>query len=248
MPPRLTAARRPESPRPSDGLQLRVLESLRSAPRYNHWVAALAAPYLGDHPIEIGSGLGDHVQAWLELGVPRITASDLDPTHVHALRARFGSSDRVDVLTVDITAPPAASHSAVVALNVLEHIADDVDALRRVQELVRPQGAIVLFVPAFEFAMSRFDREIGHFRRYTTPTLAGVMARAGLSVERMHYVNAPGLLAWIVGMKALGLEPREGFVLRTWDRLVIPVTRRCESLWPPPFGQSLLAVGRVPAQ
>jgi hypothetical protein len=237
-----------QSVRSSDALQLRVLESLQSARRYSHWIAALAAPHLGDDPIEIGSGLGDHVHLWLELGVPRITASDFDPTLVDALRARFNSDDRVEVHTVDLTAPPAADHSAAVALNVLEHIDDDVGALRRVQELVRPEGAIGLFVPAFQFAMSRFDREIGHFRRYTKTTLIRAMTRAGIRVERVHYVNAPGLLAWVVGMRVLGLEPRDGSVLRTWDRLVIPATRRVETLRPPPFGQSLFAVGRVPAR
>jgi hypothetical protein len=66
-------------------------------------------------------------------------------------------------------------------------------------------------------------------------------------VETIHYVNAPGLVAWTVGMRLLRMSPRDGIVLRSWDRAVVPAARRIETRWHPPFGQSLLAVGRVMA-
>jgi len=227
-------------------LQLRVLEDLEAARNYNAWVAALALPYLGEHPIEIGSGLGGNASRWLAAGVPHITVSDIEPETLDALRERFGDDDRVEVANVDLTRPRERDHSAAVALNVLEHVADDVAGLRAAQRLVRPGGRVVVFVPAFEFAMSSFDRAIGHYRRYTTATLARSFADAGLVVERCHYVNAPGLLAWTVGMKWLRLTPSEGAALRVWDRVVIPAARAIESRVRPPFGQSVLGVGRVP--
>ena len=227
-------------------LQLRVLEDLEGARNYNAWVAALAMPYLGEHPIEIGSGLGGNAARWLASGLRRITVSDVEDETLEALRGRFGEDERVEVAEVDQTKPPRREQSALVALNVLEHIEDDVTGLRAAHELVRPGGRVVVFVPAFEFALSRFDRAIGHYRRYTVATLSESFGRAGLEVERCHYVNAPGLLAWTVGMKLLRMTPGEGLALRVWDGAVIPVTRRLESRRHPPFGQSVLCVGRVP--
>lgn len=228
------------------GLQLRVLEDLEAAQHYNAWVAGLALPHLGESPIEIGSGLGGNAARWLAAGVPRITASDVEAETLEALRSRFEGDERVDVAEVDLMRPSRRDHSALVAINVLEHVEDDVAGLGAARELVRPGGRVVIFVPAFEFAMSRFDRAIGHFRRYTTATLARAFADAGLEVERCHYVNAPGLLAWTVAMKWLRLRPRDGLALRAWDGLVIPVTRNVESRFHPPFGQSVLGVARVP--
>lgn len=230
----------------ADALQYRVLESLAGARNYIAWLSTLARPYLGPDPVEIGSGTGDYAQAWLDDGLERITVSEADPYLLRRLRSRFAGEERVSVAGLDLTAAPDLDHSSVVAFNVLEHLEDDIGALLGARMLVRAGGAIVIFVPAFPLAMSRFDRAIGHHRRYTRSTLAAGFAEAGIAVERLDYVNAPGLLAWIVGMKWLRGEPRAGPLLTAWDRLVVPLTRRLEAVRTPPFGQSLLAVGRVP--
>jgi SAM-dependent methyltransferase len=229
-------------------LQHCVLDSLAGARNYISWLCSLAQPHLGDDPIEVGAGTGDYAATWLADGLERLTVTEADSELLAALRSRFAGDERVTVRYLDLTEAAESQHSALVAFNVLEHIEDDAAALRGAKALVRPGGTIVLFVPAFEFAMSQFDRAIGHCRRYRKSTLASVLHRAGIPVEQLHYVNAPGLLAWLVGMKLLRRHPREGFVLTTWDRFVIPAARRLESLRAPPFGQSLLAIGRAGAE
>src|SRR5439155_2141382 len=115
-----------------------------------------------------------------------------------------------------------------VALNVLEHIEDDVAALRGACRLVRARGAVVTFVPAFPFAAGRFDRMIGHARRYTRATIAAAYEAAGLNVDSTRYVNAPGLLAWFISVRLLSHRPGSGPLLRAWDLKVIPLLRRTE--------------------
>jgi SAM-dependent methyltransferase len=137
-----------------------------------------------------------------------------------------------------------ADYDAAIALNVLEHIPDDVAALRSFARLVRPGGAVVLIVPAFPIGMSKFDRAIGHQRRYRKDTLRAAIESAGLRIEVLRHVNGPGLIAWIVGMRLLRMRPGSGPVLRIWDGRVIPRIRRRESRREPRFGQSILAVAR----
>ena len=204
----------------------------------------LALRHLGDGPLEIGSGLGHYVADWAAAGVPRLTASEADPDRRAALRARFADHPVVRLRERAVPVLETASYSAVVACYVMEHVPDDVAAVRAFAGLLRPGGRVVLVVPAFPSAMSEFDRAIGHQRRYRRRTLRAVVEEAGLTVEVLHHVNLLGLLGWYVLVKGLKGRPQAGPVLTVYDRVVVPVLRRVEARTPPPFGQSLLVVAR----
>jgi SAM-dependent methyltransferase len=222
-----------------------MLEVMSGADNYIDWLAALAEPHLGDRPLEVGAGLGDYSDRWARAGRV-VTTSEADPGRLDHLRRRFAG--RTDVVVRELQAPitETAAHSAVVALNVLEHIEDDVSALRSFAGLVEPGGRIVMLVPAFPFAMSAFDRELGHYRRYTRRSLREAFVSAGLEPERLHYVNAVGLLGWFLLMRLLRRRTDQAPVA-LFDRAVVPVLRRLESRIRPPFGQSVLGVAVVPA-
>jgi SAM-dependent methyltransferase len=225
-------------------LQSRVLEDLSDAVNYQRWLADLARPHLGDNPIELGSGLGDYATAWLGT-VPKITVTEADDSRLKGLTERFVNDSRVDVRPLFLPTDEQGQHSAAVALNVLEHIEDDVAGLRSVGGLLRPGGKVVLIVPAFPSAMSRFDRTIGHFRRYTVASLGATLTAAGLGIEQIRYINPIGLIGWYAACRTLRLAPHNGPLVRVYDRLVVPLARRVERGWQPPFGQSVFAVART---
>jgi SAM-dependent methyltransferase len=228
----------------SQDLQDDVLEDLAEAVNYRRWLVDLALPYLGDDPLEVGSGLGLYAADWRAARVQRLTVSEADPGRLASLRERFAADPAVVVRELALPVAEHASYSAVVAYNVLEHIADDGAALVAFRELLRPGGRVVLVVPAFPSAMSHFDRDIGHHRRYRKRSLRAVADGAGFDVEVLKHVNCIGLLGWYVVVKLLGGRPRTGVLLRVYDGAVVPVLRRLESRWEPPFGQSLLLVAR----
>ena len=226
------------------GLQSDVLEDLVEARNYRRWLVDLAAPYLGDDPLEVGGGLGHYAAEWAAAGLPRFTTSEADLARLEVLRTRFEHDPVVRVRELAVPIAETATHSAVVACNVLEHIPDDVAALRAFAGLVRPGGAVVVLVPAFPSAMSQFDLAIGHQRRYRRASLRRAAEDAGLVVEVLHYVNLPGLLAWYIAVKLLRGRPKAGLLLTVYDRGVVPWLRRLEARCPPPFGQSLFLVAR----
>ena len=226
-------------------IQTSVLEGLSSAVNYRRWICDLAAPWMGDDPLELGAGNGDYASEWSSSG-RQVTTSEAEPARLEELRQRFAHDPRVTVRQLALPSTEAGGYSATVAINVLEHIEDDLAALVGMRSLVRPGGHVILFVPAFPMAMSRFDREVGHFRRYRVRDLGRRMEAAGLAVQQLHYVNAPGLLAWLLLMRLGRQRPGEGFPLRVFERLV-PLLRQVEGRWRPPFGQSVFAVGRRPA-
>jgi len=118
-------------------LQTDVLESLSDAHRYRRWLADLIRPYLGADPIEVDSGNGDYTVEWAD-SVSRFTATEADQDRLAALSERFVNDPVVATRYLMLPAEDAATHSAAVAMNVLEHVPDHVSALRGMADLVRP--------------------------------------------------------------------------------------------------------------
>ena len=89
----------------------------------------------------------------------------------------------------------AAPFDLVCAFEVLEHIEDDVAALRQWVEHVRPGGHLLVSVPAGPERFGPFDELVGHQRRYSRNDLVAAFGAAGLeAVDVAHYGYPLGLL------------------------------------------------------
>jgi SAM-dependent methyltransferase len=239
--------RRPADLVEADGELAETLHNLDGADNYADWIHSLLAPHLGARVLEVGAGHGILTGRMAESA--EVTATDISPRCAAVLRQRYDAHPNVRVLEGDIAAATAVNggkgYDSAVVVNVLEHIEDDDQALRALAEGVRPGGAVLLWVPAFEFLYSRFDKEVGHFRRYTRRDLVSKARRAGLEPVAVRYVNSVGALGWWLVAKRLGRRPTEGWSVRAYDKAVIPLLRRYEPE-KVPFGQSLFAVLRRP--
>lgn len=84
---------------------------------------------------------------------------------------------------------PPNSFDAIISLDVLEHIEDDKNALKNLLNLVRPNGIIVIMVPAYMFLWGVQDTISHHYRRYTLKKLIDLSNSVGAEVIRKSYFN-----------------------------------------------------------
>lgn len=84
---------------------------------------------------------------------------------------------------------PDNSFDIVLALDVIEHVADDATAAREIRRVLKPGGTAIVFVPAFRFLWGITDELSRHYRRYTLPELRRVFERVGCTVQRASYFN-----------------------------------------------------------
>ena len=120
--------------------------------------------------LDYGCGTGATAQQLANLGF-NVTCVDISDEALGACR-------EADLTTIDLRcqAPAPASADCVLACDVLEHIENDVHALTEIRAILRPEGHLIMTVPAFEFLWSGEDHVSEHFRRYT---------RRGL-LQRLH--------------------------------------------------------------
>jgi len=149
-------------------------------------IARLGLPEQAD-VLEIGAGTGGNLAM---LGVyGRVSAVEMDPF------AREYAS-RISGIPVAYGCLPDAlpfadnAFDLICLLDVLEHIDNDCDALRRVHALLKPGGRAVVTVPAYQWLYGAHDRAHHHVRRYTATQLALRARGAGLAVMRSGYFNA----------------------------------------------------------
>ena len=81
------------------------------------------------------------------------------------------------------------SFDVITSLDVIEHLDDDVEGLREIKRVLRPDGRVLLFVPAFMFLWGVQDDVSNHRRRYTLPSLIKAVKDAGFTVEWASYAN-----------------------------------------------------------
>jgi SAM-dependent methyltransferase len=216
-----------------------------SAPNYLSWVAALCRPHLGLRVLEVGAGLGA-ITARYEQG-REVVANDVSPPCVRALRERFASHANVEVDDRDLrTLELTARFDSVVMVNVLEHIANDVDALRGLSRLLVPGGNIVVYVPALNGLYGPWDEKVGHYRRYSVWRLREVFREAGLEPVELRWVNVLAIPAWAALSRVdVDDQQRSGKLLSLWDRTAVPAGRFVESRVRMPVGLNVFGVGRA---
>lgn len=83
-----------------------------------------------------------------------------------------------------------ASLRAVVLLDVIEHVEHPVTVLSHVKRALRPDGAVIVTVPAYQWLFSEWDRLLGHFRRYSPAMLDEQAREAGLQLKWVTHWNS----------------------------------------------------------
>ena len=91
-----------------------------------------------------------------------------------------------------------------------------------------------------------FDRDFGHFRRYTQGDLRSKIEAAGFTISRIRYYNFVGYFAWWLNFRVLGKRSFEREAVRFFDRVIFPAVNWTETtISAPPIGQSLLVIAQA---
>jgi SAM-dependent methyltransferase len=83
-----------------------------------------------------------------------------------------------------------ASMDVVSALDVIEHVDDDHGMLAEMRRVCRPDGLLLLTVPAFQFLWSSHDDLNHHKRRYVIREIAALLDSTGFEPLKLSYYNS----------------------------------------------------------
>lgn len=143
--------------------------------------------------LDIGCGPGGNIAVLKPFG--RVTGID---NSKEALKyAETKEYDKVmegDILNLPF---PEESFDIVASLDVFEHLESDLQVIKECYRVLRPNGILLLTVPAHPFLWNEHDEYLEHVRRYKTREILGKLRDAGFSIiKQSHFITlgVPGIL------------------------------------------------------
>ncbi len=195
--------------------------------------------------MEIGAGIGT-IASKIISEVDHLVLVEPSENLTRRLPSALQNNSKVtnytDTLETHLPQVTDQSLDAVIMVNVLEHVEDDGAALKELFRVIKPDGHLLLFVPALQFLFSDIDRIHGHFRRYHKGPLETLLRENGFFIEHSRYFDIAGVFPWWLINKVCRQTEFAPGAVKAYDRFVIPLTRFLERLIPPPFGKNLIII------
>jgi SAM-dependent methyltransferase len=222
----------------------RILEAMRSAPRYADAIYRLivaALPPDGSQILDFGAGDGAFAERFRR---DRCTVDcvEPDPANRQSLAAiGFHSVPGIADL-------PAGRYDFIYTVNVLEHLEDLSYHVAELCRVLRPGGRLFVFVPAFTTLWTSLDDEVGHVRRFTRRTLTLALADGGFAVEESRYFDSLGFIA-ALGVRLLekiGAFRYSPETVGFYDRVLLPASLLGDGTFSRFLGKNVVAVARKP--
>ena len=199
------------------------------------------------HILDVGCGTGANLEMLAQFGESEgVDVSDdaLEFCKLKGLKVHKGLAEKL----------PFADESfdVVTALDVVEHLDDDIAGLKEMSRVLKKDGRTLLFVPAFMWLWGVQDDVSNHRIRYTKKQIVERLEKASFQIERATYANWTFFAPILVGrtiMKITGIKPEsENNVNVSALNGIFGKIFSSEKLWLKnfnfPFGVSIVIVAR----
>ena len=211
----------------------KFLLTLEKADKFNNWMYSVLKPFLGGNILEVGSGIGTISQKIVnDFPNSQIVLSDIDSRYISILNNRFNSIDNVKCLKFDLGNIYDLKNinqkiDSVLAVNVLEHLEDDVLALNNIYNILDNKGKFIILIPAHKFLFNCIDKAIGHHRRYTKKEIVQKISKTKFKINKVFYFNFFSIFGWYIQGNILKKMITEKYKISLFN-LLIPIQKFVE--------------------
>lgn len=167
-------------------------------------IANVLGSLRGHHPLRIldaGCGTGQMLKCLEAHG----DAIGIDSSHQAIGYARKRGVKRLVQGSITDLPFPNGTFDCVLALDVIEHVDDDIGIMAKLHGVVKPGGHLIITVPAFQTLWSEHDEINLHKRRYRAGKLKQQIEEAGFEIQRVTYCNTALFLPVLAMRKAKNL-------------------------------------------
>lgn len=225
------------------GTELGLFEQ---ATNWKNYLKKHIQPYIGNHVLEVGAGLGATTKVLAYQGCERWVCLEPDVRMANHLRIQLKNKELPSYCEVvqGFVSSSELSDSAfdsILYIDVLEHIENDSHEVQIACERIHPGGYLIVLSPAHNWLYSPFDHSIGHYRRYNKRMLQALTAD-NTRIIAIEYLDSVGLFASAANRLLLKQSMPTVKQILFWDRCLVPLSRFADPLTMRLIGKSILAI------
>lgn len=221
------------------------LELFKHAYNWKKYYAKFIEGYLKNDVLEVGAGIGETTHSlcdgtqnsWVCIEPDAQLTKEIEVKKEKGYLPSFIEiiTDTLDGLETN------RKFDAIIYIDVIEHIKNDAEELKKAAHFLKPNGHLIILVPAHNYLFSEFDKSIGHYRRYNKEMLAKAVPKELQKVD-LRYLDSIGLLASLANKWFLKQEYPELKQIKFWDNYMIPVSKIMDAISFYAMGKTVVGV------
>jgi SAM-dependent methyltransferase len=223
------------------------LDIFSRATNWKAYYRHLIRNYVGNEVLEVGAGIGATTMTLCQGNIRRWVCLEPDPELAGKISHLIESGQLPKYCEVwegtltDLIHPD--TFDTILYIDVLEHIRDDRMEIELATKRLEPGGFLVVLAPAHQRLFTRFDAEIGHYRRYDKSSLSAIIPE-NLKCYDLYYVDSIGAIASLGNRYVLRRAMPNLQQIALWDKLMIPLSRIFDPLLRFTTGKTILGIWR----
>tara|TARA_Y100001958_G_C21187307_1_gene516085 strand:+ start:758 stop:1438 length:681 start_codon:yes stop_codon:yes gene_type:complete len=215
------------------------LEAFDKAKIFQKYIFFQIKKYFKNGIFEVGAGLGSFSKEYIN-DYQDIHLSDLDTQNFKTLKKKF--SEKKIKISQEKIQDTNLKYNTIVYLNVLEHIKEDTKEINDAESKLNPGGNIIILVPAHQNLYSKFDKAVGHCKRYDIDYFKNINNKK-LRIKKLIHLDMFGYFLYFLNKIFFREEEYPStFKIMVWDKIFIPITILLDFLSFYKFGKNILCV------
>lgn len=195
--------------------------------------------YIKGDVVEVGAGIGANTKFMFTDQVTSWTYLEPDIRFQKSIKESLPVQEySLHGTTEDL--PLHTNYDTAIYIDVLEHIEDSEEEIKRITNKLKTGGKLIILVPAYQFLYTEFDKNIGHYRRYNKERLR--KDTKGLRELELFYLDSVGVLASMVNKLFFNKGQLTKGTITFWDTYMIPLSRILDPIVGRRFGKSLIGI------
>jgi|TARA_B100000767_G_scaffold267698_1_gene286791 hypothetical protein len=216
------------------------LEIFDTAKVFQKYVYFLIKKYFKNKIFEVGAGIGSFTRNYND-SYKEIYLSDLDKNNYLVLKKKFSKKKNIKINNQKIN-QINKKFNTIIYLNVLEHIKKDKREINLAISKLNSGGHLIILVPAHQKLYSKFDKAIGHCKRYNINFFKNNKFK-NASVEKLIYLDMVGYFLYFCNKIFFKEEIYPSKIkVFLWDKFFSPITIVLDFITNYKYGKNIICV------